>query len=509
MTDLGHLLASVEDDVERAHAAARPTPDALESTRRSVHRRRVRRHTRDGGIGALVVVLAVGVTAWGLQGREALPADPRPTPTAPTPSAAPTTPVTVVPLGAPVQVATPRDVPVADLLAAAGPGWSLATLVEARLAPAGEPEPDVPETRRVLALVSPTGERTRLLDVPDTASLGVVDWRPGATTALASARLGPDEPLADGTLDLTTGTLVPIPFPWERHPLGLTATGESAWFVRDMPAELAALPPEELARYSPVAPGSAVALDPEVEARFDGIDPADVPRQTGTLRLVAPDGATRDLGEVTLPHRLHPLSPDRRWLALHAADGALVGLDLRTGATHAVAQAPTDPACRLAGWADDHAVLTACPDAGAWRLDAVDVATDTGATRLATSDVTVRDAWPAGEGRVALGRVVQPEPCDVTSDPAVLEDGTVRSLTDGWSPYDHGTSLVVTEDAAWTTLNGCYVGTGRAGPVREVRVDLRTGATTSLASIDPRRGGGDVVDEDGWRVTGVFLTPGR
>ncbi|MCC2333892.1 hypothetical protein [Cellulomonas wangsupingiae] len=514
MTDLGHLLGGVEEHVERAHADARPSDAALAVARRTVRRRRVLRDVRRGGVGALVVVAAAGLTTWGPQGGVVPPAavDPVPsvTPSAAVPSAAPTaSPGTLLPLGAPVQVASPRDVPVADLLAAAGPGWTLATVVEERAGQGGAAPWDPANRRTVIALVAPTGERTPLLDVDGAFAAGVDDWRVGEPTAFAAASPWEGEGSFEGLLDLTTGVLTPVPFDWERHPLGLTATGESAWLFSEMPAELLALDAEQRSHYSPIAPGYGVALDPEQAVAATGEDPAAVLHTAGTLRLVAADGTTRDLGDVALPHRLHPLSPDRAWLALHAPDGGLLGLDVRTGATHPVAGAPADPACRLAGWAGAHAVLTACPDgAGAWRLAAVDVAQDRPATPLATSDVPVRDAWPLGDGRVGLGRVVMPAPCDVTSDPAVLEDGTVRSLTEGWSPYDHGTDLTFAGGGVWTFLNGCYAG-GRADPQRTVRVDLATGDVTTVSWFEDRGDVDQVVEDGDWRVTSVDVVPAR
>ncbi|GIG40905.1 hypothetical protein [Cellulomonas phragmiteti] len=511
MTDLGHLLSSVEQNVEQAHTGAATPAEVLAGTRATVRRRRLLRHVRDGATGALAVVAVAGLTTWGLQARPTPPADVVPTPsTGPTPTATtgPDVPESVaLTLGAPVQVATPRDVPVADLLAAAGPGWSLVTVTQERVG-ASQDVMQPGDLRSVIALMSPTGERTTLLDVAGTTSLGIVDWRAGAPVAQASGSVDVDAGFVSGTLDLRTGQLTPVPFPWVHHALGTAATGESVWLVAEMPADLAALDDEARSHLRPAAPGSMVALDPESVVEPGG-DPTTVPHLAGRLWLVAPDGALRDLGDVSLPHRLPPMSPDGRWLALQAPDGGLQGVDLRAGTTRPVAGAPTDPACRLAGWAGAHAVLSTCPGAdGAWQLDAVDLA-DGGATRLATSDVPVRDAWPLGDGRVGLGRVVLPAPCDVVSDPAVLQDGAVRSLTDAWSPYDHGTWLTFTGGAAWTSLNGCYPGTGRADPQRDVRVDLTTGETSTLAWLEPRRGVEQVVEDDVWRVTGLSVVPGR
>ncbi|MCC2313533.1 hypothetical protein [Cellulomonas xiejunii] len=508
MTDLGHLLSSVEENVERAHTGSVVPAGVLDGARSTVRRRRTVRHARDGALSVVALVAVGGVVTWGLQPgptSTGVATTSGPTTSGPTPEAtpAPTSAGEQLSLGAPVPAATPREVPIADLLTSTGPGWSLAIVSQVRLdAPAVMRPGDM---RDVVTLVSPSGERTALLDVGERTMLYLAAWRPGSTTAVASVAVG-DGAFQSGLIDLLDGTLTPLPFEWEHHPLGLTATGESAWLDVPMPADVREAVEADPGHASPVAPGALVALDPD-----PSFGPPATSGPTGRLRLVAPDGVVRDGGDVTLPLRLHPLSPDGEWLVGQGSDQGLVGVDLRTGEQHPVADAPDDPACRLVGWADDHAVLTACPAAaGAWHLDAVDVAGDGGATRLATSDVPVRDAWPLGDGRVGLGRVVMPAPCDVTSDPAVLADGTVRSLTDGWSPHDHGTSLSFTGGAVWTHVNGCYPGSGRADPQRDVRVDLATGETTTLAWLDDRRDAAHVVvDEDVWLVTQVTLTHGR
>lgn len=513
MTELGHLLGSVEDGVAAAHRDEEPSHGLLERTRSEVRRRRTRRHLRDGLLGSLVVVLVAGGTAWAAQERPVPPAEPSPAPSAaatatdPTPQPAPSPDPADDPASVTVQLAAPRDVRVDALLAQAGPGWSLATTSQVRL---GVPADSFTgeDMRSTVDLVSPTGDRTTLLDVESTALLGVLDWRPGDPTALAYGSPDVREGFLSGVLDLRTGTLRTAPLGPEREALGLTVDGGSAWLLRE------AAPEPDLTAgaggYSSAVPGSGVAIEPESMAYQLDDMPAAVPYTTGRLVVVDADGTTRDLGAATLPHRLHPLSPDRRWLALRAPDGGLLGVDLRTGEQHPVPGAPTDPACRLAGWADDHAVLAACPgEEGTWRLDAVDLA-DGRATRLATSDVPVRDAWPLGDGRVGLGRVVVPSPCDVTSDPAVLAGGAVRSLTGGWSRYDHGTSLTFAGGAVWTHLNGCYPGNGRADPQRDVRVDLATGEIRTLAWLDPSRPDGEqVVDDGAWVVQSVDVVPGR
>ncbi len=507
MTDLGNLLAGVEDGVERTHADALPGEGVLERTRRAVRRRRTARHVREGSLGAVATVLVVAV-AWGVQHERTpapAPADVAPSPSASSSPSAAATP-TVQPsaaAGDPRQVGTPRDAArAADLLDSADDGWALVVTDGVRVdAPVDEygTAADLADARRTVDLVSPSGDRTVLLDIAEDVHLH--SWAVESAQVIATV-LDRELGWVGGTLDLRTGTLAPLPLPWSKQPVGPAVTGETVWVADPMPEGFAGAEGAE-GSIMPVAPGMLVGMDPEPMV-FEAEDVADVAAPVGTLRLFTPDGTERVLGEVRLPLRLHPLSPDRTWFVSQTDDGGLEGLDLRTGERHPVAGAPVDPACRLNGWADEHDVLVACPQPdGTWRLDALDVAGGGGARPLATSDVPVRDAWPLGDGRVGLGRVVQPAPCDVTSDPAVLVDGQVRPLVDGWSPYDHGSALTFTGTAVWTSVNSCYVGSGRADPQRTVRVDMTTGETSTLGWLESRRDREMVVTPDGTRVTAV------
>lgn len=78
---------------------------------------------------------------------------------------------------------------------------------------------------------------------------------------------------------------------------------------------------------------------------------------------------------------------------------------------------------------------------------------------------------------------------------------SVVSVVSRRSAHDHGTRLVVAGDAVWTHLDGCYPGSGRAEPQRDVRVDAGTGALTTLAWLEARAPQQVVVD--GWRVAEV------
>lgn len=494
MTDLGELLGTVEDHVERAHRGAVPAPVTIGLLRRRVRRQRVVRHARDGALAGVASVVVAAVAWWAAPdaGRP-LPAASATSTPAPTSGASPATPAPVpADAGPGVPVATPLAVP-PGLLASTGEGWLVARSTQVR---AGADEGgvlDPADLRTTLDVVAPTGERTAVLEVDGRTTLGVHAWSAGSTVVVATAR-GADDVLRSGLLDLRTGELVELPLPWDRQPLGVAVTGESLWVGRDAPADTTGTT-------SSAFPGVLVGREPQDAGAGDAL-PAGAPAYEGRLRALAADGTARDLGDIALPQRLHPLSPDRTWLVLQDAAGDPVAVDVRDGATHPLRRWPADAGCRPDGWAGDHEVLVACaqPD-GSWRLLGVDVAQGSAPRALGTSDVPVREAWPLADGRVALGRVTVPAPCDVTGDPAVLADGVVRSLTDGWSPYDHGTGVVVAGDAVWTHLNGCYPGSGRADPQRDVRVDTVTGAVTTLAWLEARAPGQVVVD--GWRVASV------
>lgn len=495
MTDLGELLGSVEDHLEVAQRGSVPSAASIGALRDRVRRRRTLRHVRDGAVGGTATVVVAALAWWGLDdgGRTAPAPATTPTASAPTASAAPAP--TSAPGAGERVVATPLPVP-ADALTSTDTGWLLASTTYYR---DGLPDDAVfqdGDIRSTVDLVSPAGQRTPLLEPAPRTTLAVHAWRAGTTTAVASAA-GPDEDVVSGLLDLRTGVLTPLDVPWDRQPLGLAVTGESLWVGNPPPPELGDPLPDGV---SAVFPGARVGADPDEGSTGDGAEgaPPVAPPYTGRLQAFAADGTARDLGEATLPYRLRPLSPDAVWLVLQDAAG-MVAVDVRDGTRHPLTRWPAGTGCRPGGWSGPHEVLVACEQGdGTWQLHGVDVARDAAPRALGRSDVPVREAWPLADGRVALGRVTVRPPCHTTGDPAVLEGGTVRSLTQDWSPYDHGTQLVVSGDAVWTHLNGCYPGSGRADHQRDVRVDVAGGVLTTLAWLEGRAP--EQVVEDGWRV---------
>lgn len=492
MTDLGDLLAAAEDGVERAHGGAAGAAGVLVGARRAVRRRRAARLAREATVGAVATV-AIGAVAWWGVGGGPGPTAPAATGTAtPTATAAPTPTTTAAPRGDALQVVDP--VPgAADLLAATGEGWTMVGTWQYRVGIDETGVIDPADMRSTTALQAPDGTVTTLFDDRASAGASIVAWQPGSPLAVAIASDADDQYVV-GTLDLRTGVLEPTELMWDNQPLGASVTGETLWVSTPLPADLA--DGSRTGNYRPAGPGSRVAQDPALLAEVYG---GDVAEHSGTLLTLGTDGSVRDLGEATLPNYLHPLSPDRTWLALRGEGGGWVGVDVRDGARHDLPRWPADESCRPVGWVDDAQAAVSCPRAdGSWELWAVDVSQDAEPRSLAVSDVPLRDAWPLGDGRVAIGRVVMPAPCDTTSDPAVLEGGQIRSLTTGWSPSEHGGDLTVVDGKIHTSLNPCYAG-GRSDPQRTVLVDPDTAEVTTLAWLESHRPGQVVVDGE-WRV---------
>ncbi|MGY4644385.1 hypothetical protein [Cellulomonas sp. URHB0016] len=245
-TDLSTVLGRAVDELS---PAGDPGDDVLAGILRGTRRRRARRHTVESVVGVAAAGV-VGTAAWaGLRLTTPPPAvtpthsaTPSASPTpAPSPSASPTpTAATVAPdeiEGLPPTRALPPG-----LLATTTSGWVLTTYRSTwASADASETEHVVGHT---VVLVSPTGDRYRVVDLPPEQSVTLVRWAAGATTAVVLVH-GVDED-GQGTgevtrevLDLTTGTLTPEDFGDGVHAgrgyppgyLGLTADGAELWTV--------------------------------------------------------------------------------------------------------------------------------------------------------------------------------------------------------------------------------------------------------------------------------------
>lgn len=507
MTDLGHLLAGTENGIARVRAGAVPAPGVVSRTVQRVRRRRGLRHTRDTALG-VVLAGAMGSAAW-WAGASPDATPPAGTPsTSSVPSASPSPTPGAHSAAAPVAVAVPQPVP-AGVLDATTPGWILSVSTQVR--PGTMDVWTDEDSRTVLHLVSPTGERTTLLhlSLPWT-SVSVLDWEAGRSQALVALAGRDVEGPVFGTLDLRTGELAALPrLDWMHQYVGRAGTGDTLWLTAPAPA---GVDPE---RASPMYPPPVRVVNDEASAGAEGDPLAAVPYGEGAgIRLVAaaPDGPVRDLGESGL--RRPTVSPDGAWAVVVDTAGAPHAVDVATGERHALTGLPTDPGCLDAGWSGDHEVLVACPVPGTTRyeLRGHDVARTAGSgpaepRLVATTDTAVRDAWPLGDGRLGLGLVVQPDPCDVVSDPAVLDAGVVTPVTGQWGDADHGGTLVFAAGAVHTHLNGCYAG-GRSGPQRDVRTDLTTGAVTTFGWLDDGHvDDPDVVAADGWwdQASGSFV----
>ncbi|GEK20180.1 hypothetical protein [Cellulomonas xylanilytica] len=478
MSDLGQLLAATETAVARARATSTPPPDALAGTLRRVRRRRTVRHSVQS-VAGVAVVAALGVTAW--LGTH-VPDPPAPATTG-TPTASPTT--TPTPTPTPAAVAPAATVHVADpwpvpdgLIESTGPGWSLVQDMQTRTGT--DPSKATPEDyRTLLTLVSPAGEHHPLLEVAsDRVLTGWFDWTAGQPMVLFTSTdhsAASPEQLA-GTLDLRTGDLTPwADLPASAMWIGGTRQGTTVWAVpqwddTDMPDGGMPMPRN--------------VLGPQL--RMHGFAPTEF-----RLTVRAPDGTQRDLGPIDDSRYTTSLSPDGRWVTATAADGGLLLVDLRSGTSTTASQVPAEPPCTVGGWTGPDELLLSCGVPAELRV--LDAREPSSAPRtVGTSEFTVVDATPLGDGRVALGILTQEAPCDVGGDAAVLADGVVSPLTGQWGPYDHASGSQVAGGSVLTELNVCYVGHGKAGRQRTISTDATTGAVTELGSLV-----GEVTD-DGW-----------
>lgn len=315
---------------EQHETDLRPDAAALADLHARVARGRRGRTTAYAAVAAAVVGV-VGVAGWfGLQHRTAPEPAGTPTPTVsparPSPSSGPTavTPdaaslVVVDRPGAPLLHALPPGV-----LESASTGWVLAGY--------GPVDQD-PDRPGLVVLLSPTGVAYLVTDLA-TSDVAIVDWEPGADTALVVVPQ-PEGPYQQrGVLDPRTGTVT-------ADPAGLGDVGGADSYVgrRDDGAEL----------WWVNGPDGDLAL----QALLDG--------QVERLGVTVPSGE----------HRGAVLSPDRKRLALvdpsdeGDAGGAYLGdasrvVDLRTGATAEVPLDPDGGHCRAMDWVDARTLLASC-----------------------------------------------------------------------------------------------------------------------------------------------------
>ena len=317
--DLGSLLALAVEELSPS--------DGLDDTRllrvvRSVRRRRIRRHTVESAVG-VAAASVVGTAVWaGLRLAPAPVLVPpavmvtptvtstptvtaSPTTAAPTPSSTPEAPVV------PISFGQPLSAPVTDsLFASASEGWSLALVTPAYRVDGSTEEQSATTS---LYLLSPTGDRYKVLDLPENMPMMVnqlVHWEAGAPQVWI------DTFTQDGVhgyawLDLRTGELTGAPGPtpgaaW----IGLAANGSTIWDA------------------------------------------------DGVYYVVAPDGTTTSqTAAATLSRRMTPtMDPTRTYLF---GDAGM--LDLETGRVQPVIGAGADVgACNVDGWLDDTHPMLRC-----------------------------------------------------------------------------------------------------------------------------------------------------
>lgn len=321
------LIDLMHDDVaarERSIAGIEPSATALADVARQVRRRRtVRRTLQVGGAGVAVVVL--GAASWfGLQDRR--PPVPAQTPTpsvsaSPTPSPSASVVLDELP-GLPPTQALP-----AGLLESTTPGWVL-TVYRSELPAADHQGPS--SLVHTVVLVSPAGERYRVVDLPLDTSLSLLRWDAGSTTAVVSVEYAGDfgvgrVPRAD--LDLLSGTLTPTPVDLGEHGggpfyLGVTADGAELW-------------------------STATSTDAAT---------SDVFRRTadGDLELVGAIGSSTPV-----------LDPTRTRLAadIWTVDDRFAVIDVVDGGRTEHAYGVPGRRCTVVGWLDADSLLTSCTEA--------------------------------------------------------------------------------------------------------------------------------------------------
>lgn len=261
MTELDELLVATLREGDRALAGVRLGDDEVAVLQGRIAARRDRRRVLQGVAAApLVVGLAVG--GWALGGvvhggpvaSTGPVASPVTSPATPEPSATGDGSVPDADLGLPPTVPLPPGV-----LEQAGPGWVLGLYqpdTDAAYASAGAV---VPPVRQTVVLAAPDGTVYRVVDLDLTAdlppgaayrSVRLLDWRPGATTALVQAwtmPIGLTEGQGDVSvyapvydLDLSTGalTLSPDDLGWPAGPgegsapfVAVVAQGHPVWVV--------------------------------------------------------------------------------------------------------------------------------------------------------------------------------------------------------------------------------------------------------------------------------------
>jgi len=370
-----------------------PTAPVGDRVRRRVRFRRARRHTLEaGGVTAAVAVLG-SATWFGLNADRGQPAPAvSPTVSTPTPSGSPT------PAPTPSATATsvvldelpglpPTQAMPAGLLEQTGPGWVL-TIYESK--PASFDGGDPPLVAHTVVLVSPTGDRYRVVDLPLDQAVYLLRWDAGSTTAVVSRSRMYDDLDGDtrAVLDLTTGTMTATE-------VGLSHYGGGPFYV------------------GRAADGAELWT---TGTSTDSVT-SDVYRRTddGSVTLVGGMGITA------------LLDPTGRWLVneVWGSGGTTFGedvdrlalLDVVHGGSTEFDYGVPGKSCAVVGWIEPGALLTVCSDpeqdgdpvpqmnATLFRLDVSDGSSHATELKRYADDEPDPVPWSGaalGDGRVAF-----------------------------------------------------------------------------------------------------------
>lgn len=439
MTDVHDLLAQTHRALGEAEA---PLDDARRGVLLSgIRRRRRRRHAAEAvGVGALVVVLGTG--GWlGLQ-RDGTPQPAQSTAPTPSASSAPTaapTPDASVERAPDAPGLLPALVLPPGLLESTTPGWVLTTQRPSYFS--GDPVTASEPTAHVLDLVSPSGERYRVLDLPIDGWVPIVRWEAGQTHALVTTISEEGENQA-ATVDLLTGVITPLDgaVGVSDH-VGRTGDGLDLWSSYDN--EVIAHDGQRVVRRLPAV--SQAVLD-----------------RTGSLLAGTGPVPGADPGD--------------------GDPGSPIVVDVVTGSV-TVVPTPADDTCQPFGWSGTEVLLTC------WEITP-DGPVATGALRYDTAsrDRAPRDLvldgdvdGPLGRGwELPDGRVV------VAGDPALecaeswgVVDPAAGTFTRGPAPAGRTAIWVeAVAGAAYVSSGGQCSGDG--GPAELHRVDLDTGEMVEL-----------------------------
>lgn len=464
MPDLGELLSSAEGRLARAAGPTDSTACGVAPrTRALIRRRRATRHAFQSVAGVLVVG-AVASGAWlGLRGPDTPPpatvpsATSTPTPssaTSPTPSVSPTQAAVPAVLDELPGLPPTQPLP-AGLLERTTPGWVLTVY---RSEPYSAADEELVVVRHTVVLVSPAGERYRVVDLPPESSVQVVDWVAGRTTALV--RVDAPDGEAGGAargravLDLRSGAITPAGAgvgATDDTFLGRSADGAEIWTS-------SAGSSNDVHR---VDEGGARRIG--VVGQWPSVDP------TGRWLVATAPGTASSAGTFTL-------------VDLVGVGGGARGTGL------------AGRGCDVVGWLDGSDVLLVCSDSttdelpssepahpALWRWDVVDGGTPEHLTDLRTGDPY---PWVGGSwvrpGVLALGAgEVGTDGCGVG---AYTWDGSFTLLQ---APTGRSENIFLTRSQGGATYvessPGC---SGDVGPA-EVTLHRADGTSTVLAPVPP------------------------